>query len=388
MGGAFFDYLTSSAVSLTVAGNTGISPFLTLLLLGIVEISDPTLLNMGSSSMESVLASWYSIAVLGTLTILELVGKCIPLVDEMIDSVELFVVPPLSVLASLGTLGLLDLAAAAAGGVPSEEGGGDGSERLLTVSGADGAGTDNFLTFLKVVLVVWGVGLSLCIHLFKMIVRVTGLVCCAGLCQPCITMIEIMAVCVGVVVAIYIQQIAIVTCCLLLFCAIYVIRLKCRQRKERNDDDENGNGGRPTTNNNNSSSNNSDGRPTESSTIAMATAVIVDDDNNSRYVVNGCEVAVGKEAPKASGYPQQQHHHQPPPPPRHDEESPQEHHQPTPPSSSMHAEQSSLTSLTPMIPPPPVLLLHDESCDGNIVENQDFQDAPVAAIAVPLAVPQ
>lgn len=375
MGGAFFDYLTSSAVSLTVAGNTGISPFLTLLLLGMVEISDPTLLNMGSSSMESVLASWYSIAVLGTLTILELVGKCIPLVDEMIDSVELFVVPALSVLASLGTLGLLDLAAAAAGGVPSEEGGGDGSERLL--SGADGAGTDNFLTFLKVVLVVWGVGLSLCIHLFKMIVRVTGLVCCAGICQPCITMIEIMAVCVGVVVAIYIQQIAIVTCCLLLFCAIYVIRLKCRQRKERNDDDENGNGGRPTTNNNNSSNNNSDGRPTESSTIAMATAVIVDDDNNSRYVVNGCE------APKASGYPQQQHHHQLPPP-RHDEESPQEDHYPTTTSSSMPAaESASLSSLTPMIPPP------DESCDGgNIVENQDFQDAPVAAIAVPLAVPQ
>merc|ERR1712023_583405 len=112
--GEILDYLTSSAVSLTVSGNTGISPFLTLFLLGITERSDPTLLNM-DSTMEEILASVPAIGLLGLLTILEFVGKCVPVIDEMIDSVEVFIVPVLSILGSLGTLGLLDLAAEAAG---------------------------------------------------------------------------------------------------------------------------------------------------------------------------------------------------------------------------------------------------------------------------------
>ena len=61
-----FDYVTSSAVSLTVSGNTGISPFLTLLLLGIIEKADPELLNM-DGFIEKILSSWVSIAVLVVL---------------------------------------------------------------------------------------------------------------------------------------------------------------------------------------------------------------------------------------------------------------------------------------------------------------------------------
>ena len=61
------DYLSSSAVSLTVAGNTGISPFLTLLLLGVVERADPDLLNM-DGFIEKVLSSWIGISVLSVLT--------------------------------------------------------------------------------------------------------------------------------------------------------------------------------------------------------------------------------------------------------------------------------------------------------------------------------
>ena len=60
--GSALDYLTSSAVSLTISGNTGISPFLTLLLLGIIEKSDPTLLKM-DGWIEPVLSSWFSIVV-------------------------------------------------------------------------------------------------------------------------------------------------------------------------------------------------------------------------------------------------------------------------------------------------------------------------------------
>ena len=79
----FLDYLSSSAVSLTVAGNTGISPFLTLFLLGIIERSEPTLLNM-DSKMEDILASLPGVGVLGLLTALEFIGKCVPVIDEMI----------------------------------------------------------------------------------------------------------------------------------------------------------------------------------------------------------------------------------------------------------------------------------------------------------------
>jgi hypothetical protein len=63
----FLDYLSSSAVSLTVSGNTGISPFLTLLLLGIIEKSDPELLNM-DGFIEKMLSSWVGLGVLSVLT--------------------------------------------------------------------------------------------------------------------------------------------------------------------------------------------------------------------------------------------------------------------------------------------------------------------------------
>lgn len=200
-----FDYLTSSAVSLTVSGNTGISPFLTLLLLGIIEKSDPTLLNM-DGYIEKILSSWISIIVLAILTGLEFLGKCIPVVDEIIDSVEIFVVPVISIFASLGTMGILDLVNEASG-------------RRLSIA-------DGLLTFLKAVLVVVGICLALAIHLFKMLIRLIGLTCCAGCCQPCITVVEITCVLVGVLVAIFIQQLAIFTFIILAVAAGYAIKRK------------------------------------------------------------------------------------------------------------------------------------------------------------------
>ena len=67
--GSVFDYVTSSAVSLTVSGNTGISPFLTLFLLGVIERSDPELLQM-DGWIEKVLSSWISIVILGIPSII------------------------------------------------------------------------------------------------------------------------------------------------------------------------------------------------------------------------------------------------------------------------------------------------------------------------------
>jgi Domain of unknown function (DUF4126) len=138
---------------------------------------------------------------------LEFLGKCIPVVDEIVDSIEIFVVPILSILGSMGTLGLLDLAQESTGG------------RRLNVG-------DSMLIFLKVVLVVVGVVLALAIHLFKMLIRMIGLTCCAGCCQPCITIVEVTCVVAGVLVSIFIQEIAIAICVILFVAAGYAIKRK------------------------------------------------------------------------------------------------------------------------------------------------------------------
>ena len=87
-----------------VAGNTGIMPFLTLLIVGIVERSDPELLNM-DKTVEKIVASDGGLAVLALATVAEFVALCIPVVDEFVDSAMTFVIPFLSVLGSIATFG-------------------------------------------------------------------------------------------------------------------------------------------------------------------------------------------------------------------------------------------------------------------------------------------
>ena len=78
------DYLTTTALSMTVSGNTGVAPFTTLFITGFIERMDPDLLAMEGWT-EKVLASWWSLAVFGVLTVLEFIGKCVPIIDEIID---------------------------------------------------------------------------------------------------------------------------------------------------------------------------------------------------------------------------------------------------------------------------------------------------------------
>merc|ERR1712241_1328467 len=244
--------------------------------------------------MEVVLASWWSIGILGLLTLGETIGKCIPAIDELIDSAEVFVVPVISVLASLATMGLLPSGASiydddagkgqpldvmgllgGNGGDADSEfyDGGDGDYRLLqgdyntTVidiiddDGANGFGK-GFITFTKVILVIVGIGLSLLIHFFKMLVRVSSMVCSGGCCQPCLTVAEFLLVIFGVLLAIVAPIFAIVACGALLIAAGYVIYVRCCKKKEDEENDDHNN----TTNSNNnkkkrnSKNNNNGGR--------------------------------------------------------------------------------------------------------------------------------
>ena len=52
------------------------------------------------------MASWPSIVIFGLLTILEFVGKCVPVIDSVIESGMTFVIPILSILGSMSAWGL------------------------------------------------------------------------------------------------------------------------------------------------------------------------------------------------------------------------------------------------------------------------------------------
>jgi hypothetical protein len=248
-GNPVFDYISASAVSLTMAGNTGISPFLTLFLLGVLEMAQPEWINMGPT-MEWLLASWWSVGILGLLTVAEMIGKCIPALDEVIDSAEVFVVPIISVLSTLATMGMLPMPSQDDAGMGQKinvgellNNIGEGGDRYLqdelnTFQDTDTFFSEGFMTFTKVSLVGIGMGLALAIHFFKMVVRVSSLMCSGGCCQPCITIVEDLLVVIGVILAILAPAVAIVASIAFMIAAGYVIRKKCCKTKDDNESKE------------------------------------------------------------------------------------------------------------------------------------------------------
>ena len=216
-----FDYLTTTALSMTVSGNTGVAPFTTLFIVGFLERMDPDLLAMEGWT-ATVLSSWWSLAIFGVLTVLELIGKCIPIIDEIIDSIEIFIVPVLSILGSLATFGLFTLAQE-----PDDHDHGDTRSRELSAG-------DNFLTFVKVFLCVFGIVLALLVHLFKMLIRLLG----EGCLTCCITTIEYTWITISLFLAIFIKPIAIIVAIILLGSAGYgfMKRQKVWRRDEGNPD--------------------------------------------------------------------------------------------------------------------------------------------------------
>jgi hypothetical protein len=63
-----------------------------MFLIGITQKISPESFNM-SETMEKIMSSWPGLTMWGIMTVLELVGKCVPVIDQMVDSVEVFVVP-------------------------------------------------------------------------------------------------------------------------------------------------------------------------------------------------------------------------------------------------------------------------------------------------------
>jgi hypothetical protein len=155
----FLDWLTTTALSFTISGNSGVCPFLSLFLVGVIEKANPELLQM-DGTIEWILSSWPSIIVWGTLMVLEFVGKCVPVVDAVIDSAMVFVLPIVSTLASLSTFGLFTIVN---NGEAIQD---EGRRSLSIVSGV--------LTFFQICIVVFGIILALCMHGMKMLLRLIG----------------------------------------------------------------------------------------------------------------------------------------------------------------------------------------------------------------------
>lgn len=163
-------FLSASSLSITVAGNVGIAPFLTLFLLGTIGRFNPDALPL-NRFLESLLSSLPSLATFGILAIGECVAHCMSKVDQSMDSVVTFVVPIVSLIGSFSTIGLYDEDLWGEGDEEDQQsydsGDGDRRSRILIVrTFLFGA-----LVVFQVVVVVVGVGVSLSMHLLKMLVR-------------------------------------------------------------------------------------------------------------------------------------------------------------------------------------------------------------------------
>ena len=280
------NYLAASAVSFTMAGNTGVLPFLSLFVIGIVERFFPNILNMVGWT-EMLLSSWLGIAFFGIMTILEIISMCIPVVDEIIDSIMTFVIPFISIIASISTFGIygtvnnatqpfLTSAATTAathlgipnatnvgGAIGSHAAGAISSHFNSTVAATSVGGTNttvaavtavggavrrlntanNMSVGMQITVACVGLVLALSLHFFKMVVRLIG----EGWLTPCLTVLEVTWCVTTVFVVIFIRPLAIFVALVAIICACFgmyyfvkrgVYKLSARQRQDIRDKKE------------------------------------------------------------------------------------------------------------------------------------------------------
>ena len=213
----FFNSLTATAVSFVVGGNTGVSPCLSLFLVGIVERCNPDLLNM-SGIVETILASWPGIILLGCATIVEFVSMCVPVLDEIVDSIMIFVIPVMSVLGTMSTFGLFTMPDFDSIEVNGNSEGG----RQLT------SATSGALIFFQIVIIFVGIGLALSMHMVKMMVRLIG----QGWLTNVLTVIEATWCIITIILAIFIRPVAMFIAACILIAGAYNIKRRLVDRNK------------------------------------------------------------------------------------------------------------------------------------------------------------
>eukprot|EP00569_Conticribra_weissflogii_P017075 CAMPEP_0171390988 /NCGR_PEP_ID=MMETSP0880-20121228/947_1 /TAXON_ID=67004 /ORGANISM="Thalassiosira weissflogii, Strain CCMP1336" /LENGTH=264 /DNA_ID=CAMNT_0011903527 /DNA_START=193 /DNA_END=987 /DNA_ORIENTATION=+ len=214
-----------------------------MLLIGIAERLSPDRFHM-SDVMENVVSSWPSLCLWTILTVLEYVGKCVPVIDQIVDGVEAFIVPVLSTLATSSTFGTYG-----SNDNYNENDNGNNSNNNIYNEGNNNNNENNernltsthslstvIQTFFQITIIFTGILLALSLHFFKMLVRLLGVGCLT----PFLTVVEATTVVTGVLISVFVRKLAIVFAGCMLLAAGYNAKRRYEKWEERHkgDDDE------------------------------------------------------------------------------------------------------------------------------------------------------
>jgi hypothetical protein len=227
------DLISSASITTTIAGNIGVSPFLTMLLIGIIDQSlknnKDDVQNLVPEDLQSFISSYGAISFWSIMSILEMVGKCIPVVDEMVDSAEVFIVPVMSILGTLSTFGLYDQG-------NNFDNNNNRRTRMLNNEGGniDNLGSSVTTAAIRVVqslVVILGVGLAISIHFLKMLIRMIGV----GWATQALTIVEIVFCVATVCISVFVQKFAIFMAVVFIVMMVFSMRKQWKKYKdERN----------------------------------------------------------------------------------------------------------------------------------------------------------
>lgn len=236
-----FDSVTASAASVVISSNSGISPFLTLLIMGLVERNDPGTLHIMDETIEDILTSSIGLGVFGFLTFAHFFLLCIPVVDEVVDGILTFVVPFVSLFGSVATFGLFSNENSDSSDEDEVEDNTDGiaTNQTSTASGNNGTDDRKLVLFekddtgklvLQIFLAAFGILLALILHLFEMVLRFFGEACFLA---PCLTIMEVLFTILTVYVALVVPEVAIAFAILLILLCVYAGKRLYERRKKR-----------------------------------------------------------------------------------------------------------------------------------------------------------
>lgn len=223
------DLVSSAAITTTVAGNIGVDPFLTMFLVGLIERLSSDSKHIIPDDLQAFVSNYEALAFWGIMTILELVAKCVPVIDEIVDSVEIFIVPILSILGTFSTFGLYDI------GESNSK-----NSRALQDEDESSSGSgiaQSAVLVVQIIMVTFGVGLALSIHLFKMLIRVLG----EGWLTQILTVCEVIFCVTTVSIAMFVQGFAIFMACVFSVVAIHSGRKKWKEFQEKRKENKNKN---------------------------------------------------------------------------------------------------------------------------------------------------
>ena len=213
------DLISSAAITTTVAGNIGVDPFLTMFLVGMMDkLGSGNFDQLVPDDLKDYISHDGALSFWGIMSILEIIGKCIPVVDEMIDSVEVFIVPVLSVLGTLSTFGLY---------TTTMESSPDNRD-IRELEEEDSNVAESAVRVAQGFMVAIGAVLALSIHLIKMLIRLVG----EGWLTQILTVVEVVFCSTTITIAVYVKEFAIFIAVIFLIAMVYSVRKRYKKYKE------------------------------------------------------------------------------------------------------------------------------------------------------------